>query len=144
MTAGARALILALHTGQREGDILRMPWSAYDGKGINIRQGKSRRGRKIGPLIHIPCTTALRRMLDGMDRVSPLILTTKTGQSFKARYFGKLWEEATTKAGLQSVTLPGTMRLLVCTSMTSVEPPSRCCRRQVARLNRSPPSPVIR
>jgi integrase len=102
-----RALILGLHTGQREGDILRMPWSAYDGNQITLRQGKSRRGGKTAPLIHIPCTAALRRMLDGMDRVSPLILTTKTGQSFKARYFGRLWEETTIKAGLQTVTLPG-------------------------------------
>lgn len=102
-----RALILGLHTGQREGDILRMPWSAYDGSRIILRQGKARRGGKLGPLIEIPCTAALRRMLDGMDRVSPLILTTKTGQSFKKRYFARLWEEATTKASLQSVTLPG-------------------------------------
>jgi integrase len=58
-------------------------------------------------LIQIPCTAALRRMLDGIERVSPLILTTKTGQSFKARYFGQLWERATIKAGLQSITLPG-------------------------------------
>jgi integrase len=107
-----RALILGLHTGQREGDILRMPWSAYDGAGISIRQGKSRRGGRLGPLIQIPCTSALRRMLDGMDRVSPLILTTKTGQSFKARYFGRLWQEATTKAGLQSVALQGTAELV--------------------------------
>src|SRR4051794_39743308 len=33
-----RALILALHTGQREGDILRLPWSAYDGRVIRLRQ----------------------------------------------------------------------------------------------------------
>jgi hypothetical protein len=46
-------------------------------------------------------------MLDGMDRTSPLILTTKTGQSFKKRYFARLWDEAMTKANLQSVTLPG-------------------------------------
>jgi integrase len=102
-----RALILGLHTGQREGDILRMPWSAYDGKRISLRQGKARRGGKLGPLIEIPCTSALRRMLEGMGRVSPLILTTKTGQSFKKRYFARLWDEAMTKAGLQSVTLPG-------------------------------------
>lgn len=102
-----QALILGLHTGQREGDILRMPWSAYDGASISLRQGKSRRGNNLGPLIHIPCTAALRRMLDSMERISPLILTTKTGQSFKRRYFGRLWEEATKKAGLASVTLPG-------------------------------------
>ena len=46
-------------------------------------------------------------MLDSMDRVSPLILTTKTGQSFKKRYFARLWDGAMTTAGLQSVTLPG-------------------------------------
>jgi integrase len=34
-----RALILGLHTGQREGDLLRLPWSSYDGIRINLRQG---------------------------------------------------------------------------------------------------------
>ena len=102
-----RALILALHTGQREGDLLRLPWSAYKGSYIELRQGKARRHGKPAPLIQIPCTAALRRMLDSMDRVSPLILTTKTSQSFKARYFAATWDKAMTKAGLQSVTLPG-------------------------------------
>jgi len=102
-----RALILGLHTGQREGDLLRMPWSAYDGAKMSLRQGKARRGGKLGPLVEIPCTAALRRMLDGMERVSPLILTTKTGQSLKKRYFARLWDEAMTKGGLQSVSLPG-------------------------------------
>jgi hypothetical protein len=101
-----RAMILALHTGQREGDLLRLPWSAYDGTWIKLRQGKARRDGRPAPLVEIPSTAALRRMLDGMDRVSPLILTTKTGQSFKKRYFARLWEEATHKAGLQSVLLP--------------------------------------
>jgi integrase len=102
-----RALILALHTGQREGDLLRLPWSAYKCDYIELRQGKARRRGKPAPLIQIPCTAALRRMLDGMERISPLILTTKTGQSFKARYFAATWDKAMTKAGLQSVTLPG-------------------------------------
>jgi len=89
-----RALLLALHTGQRQGDLLRLPWSAYDGQRIRLRQGKSRRGKKLGPVIEIPCTQALRRMLDGMDHVSPLILVTKTGQSFKKRYFSECWDQA--------------------------------------------------
>ncbi|WP_375791081.1 tyrosine-type recombinase/integrase [Bradyrhizobium sp. vgs-9] len=102
-----RALILALHTGQREGDLLRLPWSAYKGDYIELRQGKARRHGKLAPLIQIPCTAALRRMLDGMDRVSPLILTTKTGRAFKARFFAATWDKAVTKAELQSVSLPG-------------------------------------
>jgi site-specific recombinase XerC len=102
-----RALILALHTGQREGDLLRLPWSAYKGEHIELRQGKARRKGKSAPLIHIPCTRALRRMLDGMKQVSTLILTTKTGQSLKPRYFNTLWDRTMTKAGLETVGLPG-------------------------------------
>ncbi|UPT97247.1 tyrosine-type recombinase/integrase [Bradyrhizobium barranii subsp. apii] len=102
-----RALILALHTGQREGDLLRLPWSAYKGTHIELRQGKARRHGQMAPLIQIPCTAALRRMLEGMKQTSPLILTTKTGRAFKARYFGAMWDRTMTKAGLQSVGLPG-------------------------------------
>ena len=101
-----RALLLALHTGQREGDLLRLPWSAYDGKAIRLRQGKSRRGRKLGQIIEIPCTAALRRMLDGMERTSPLILSTRTGRSFKKRYFSQLWSRVMRKAGVETITLP--------------------------------------
>jgi integrase len=102
-----RAMILALHSGQRQGDLLRLPWSAYDSERLTLRQGKSRRGKSPGPPIVVPCTTALRRMLDSMERTSPLILTTKTGQSFKKRYFARLWDETAVAAGLEKVTLPG-------------------------------------
>jgi integrase len=105
-----RALIIALHTGQREGDILRMPWSAYDGKRIQLRQGKSRRNGTPAPLIEIPCTATLRTMLDDMKRErksSTQILTTKTGRAFKKRYFIRSWDEAMREAGLQQVELPG-------------------------------------
>jgi len=102
-----QAMILGLHTGQRQGDLLRLPWSAYDGATITLRQGKSKRRQQPGPPIVVPCTMALRRMLDGMERRSPLILTTKTGQSFKKRYFARLWEETTIAARLDKVMLPG-------------------------------------
>ena len=42
-----RALILALHTGQREGDLLRLPWSGYDG-GKDQVCGRARRGVAVG------------------------------------------------------------------------------------------------
>ncbi|AWI91798.1 hypothetical protein C0214_21280 [Methylobacterium sp. DM1] len=102
-----RALIIALHTGQRQGDILRLPWSAYDGSAITLRQGKSARGGRVAPLVTIPCTQALRRMLDGMERRSPLILTTKTGRVLQKRYFARLWEQASVEAGVGSIALPG-------------------------------------
>ena len=49
-----RALILALHSGQRQGDLLRLPWSAYNGSTITLRQGKARRGRSPGPPVMFP------------------------------------------------------------------------------------------
>lgn len=89
-----RALILALHTGQRQGDLLSLSWNNYDGDTISLRQGKT--GRRV----EIPCTTALRSMLDSLDRNSALILTTRTGRPFKARYFKAQWEAASKAAGI--------------------------------------------
>jgi integrase len=34
------ALVLALYTGQRRGEVLSMRWDAYDGKVLLVRQGK--------------------------------------------------------------------------------------------------------
>jgi integrase len=34
-------LLLALWTGQRQGDLLRLPWSAYNGTQIKLRQSKT-------------------------------------------------------------------------------------------------------
>ena len=75
-----RAMILALHTGQRLSDLLRLPWSAYNGSTITLRQGKARRGRSPAPPVVVPCTVTLRRMIYSIERISPLILSTKTGQ----------------------------------------------------------------
>ena len=39
------ALLLALWTGQRQGDLIRLTWMQYDGSKIRVKQGK---GKKIG------------------------------------------------------------------------------------------------
>lgn len=36
-----RAVVLAYHTGQRRGDLVKLPWSAYDGQSIRLRQEKT-------------------------------------------------------------------------------------------------------
>src|SRR5262249_22964810 len=79
-----------------------------DGEGVRAGYDENItiHGRSPAPPVIIPCSAALRRMLDAMDRTSPLILTTKTGQSFKKRYFARLWDETATAAGLESITLP--------------------------------------
>lgn len=92
-----RALILALHTGQRLGDLLRVAWTNYDGKVLCVRQSKGK------VLVTIPCTKALRSMLDGMSRDAAVILTSTTGRAWKARYFSNQWKEASDAAGLEDL-----------------------------------------
>lgn len=96
-------LVLALHTGQRQGDLLRLAWGNYDGARITLRQGKSRRAGREGRLITIRCTKALKDTLDGLAKRSTLILTTKTGRAFKKRYFADQWEATCKAAGIEDL-----------------------------------------
>lgn len=95
-----RALILALHTGQRQGDLLGLTWGNYDGATISLRQRKTIRHGSAGRKVEIPCTRALKRMLDSLDRTAAVVLTTKTGLQWKPRYFKAQWEIASKKAGI--------------------------------------------
>jgi integrase len=93
-----RALALALETGQRQGDLLVFPWSAYDGAWIRLRQSKG--GRKVA----IPVTQRLRAVLDSIPRTSPLILTSSTGRPWKPNAFRNAWGTARRKTGIAGVT----------------------------------------
>jgi integrase len=87
-----RALVLALETGQRQGDLLVLPWSAYDGTWIRLRQGKT------GRPVNIPVTRRLRAVLENTPRTAITILTTKRGISWQGDHFRKAWGNATRKA----------------------------------------------
>ncbi len=100
-----RALILAVHTGLRQGDIRKLAWTNYDGERLRLRIGKNNRKGCVAPLVAIPCTPALRGMLDGMKRQGAVILTTSTGRPYKARYFGRQWDDAFAKSGLEGTDL---------------------------------------
>lgn len=52
------AYLLAVYTGQRQGDILAMTWTQYDGAGIRLRQ------QKTGVDLYIPAAPALKLALD--------------------------------------------------------------------------------
>lgn len=97
-----QALILALHTGLRQGDLRRLSWSNYDGSHLRLRISKNERAGRISPLVAIPCTRALKTMLDGMERRQAVILTTMEGRPFTARYLGHQWSNAMRAAGLEA------------------------------------------
>jgi integrase len=94
------AMALALHTGQRQGDIRKLAWSTYDGTSIRLRQGKANRLGKTAPVTRVPCTKALKVTLDSAPRRAAVILTTKTGRAYQKRYFAEQWEETCKAAGI--------------------------------------------
>ena len=91
---------MALQTGLRQGDLRLLPWSAYDGHAISWRITKRRKG-SAGVRVTIPCTIALRALLDQLPRNGPLILTTKTGLAWTKRHLARQFENARDVAARQ-------------------------------------------
>jgi integrase len=91
-------LLLALWTGQRQGDLLRLPWSAYDGSRIRMRQSKT--GRPINVKVGAP----LKAALDATPKRSTIILTTIDGKPWTSDGFRASWGKACKAAGIIGVT----------------------------------------
>jgi integrase len=94
------AMVLALNTGQRQGDIRRLAWTQYDGSYIALRQGKAQRLGRAAPVVRVPCTKALKATLDAAPRRAAVMLTTKTGLAFKKRYFAVQFAATCEAAGI--------------------------------------------
>ncbi|MCA3247384.1 MAG: tyrosine-type recombinase/integrase [Azospirillum sp.] len=69
-----RAAVLALYTGQRASDTVRMTWTDYDGEGVRVVQ------EKTGARLWIPCHSALRAELSAWPREAVTMLTTLDGR----------------------------------------------------------------
>jgi integrase len=91
-------LLLGLWTGQRQGDLLRLPWSAYDGTHIRLQQSKT------GVRVVIRVGAPLKSALDGMPRLGPLILTNTNGKPWTSDGFRASWAKACKAAGIVGVT----------------------------------------
>ena len=83
---------------QRQGDLLRLLWSAYDGKEIKMRQ------RKTGAYVPIPVSDALKTALDAASRKSPIMLVNSDGKPWSESGFQGAWGKATVRAGIRGVT----------------------------------------
>lgn len=92
------ALVLALWTGQRQGDLLRLPWSAYDGSHVRLRQSKT--GRRMT----LPVGQPLKALLDRTERRSTLVLTNTYGRPWTSDGFRTSWGRACDKANVTGLT----------------------------------------
>ena len=88
------AYMLAAWTGQRQGDLLALTWSAYDGTHIRLRQSKTKRR------VVIPVAAPLKAVLDeaAKSKAAVTILTTSKGTSWTSHGFGATWRKTLAKA----------------------------------------------
>lgn len=90
------AMLLALWTGQRQGDLLRLSWSAYDGTHIRLRQ---RKGKKRAPIpVGAPLKAALDAAKEGRRAVTILVNT--RGKPWTSDGFRASWDKAFERSGL--------------------------------------------
>jgi integrase len=93
-------LLLALWTGQSQGDLLRLPWSAYDGRRLHFRR-RSKTSKLIPP---IPAGAPLKVALDATPKRSPIILTNSDGKPWTSDGFRASWRKACAVAGVHGLT----------------------------------------
>ncbi|MCZ6774306.1 MAG: tyrosine-type recombinase/integrase, partial [Proteobacteria bacterium] len=100
------AALLAFELCQREGDVLRLTWSQFDGEAIQIRQGKT------GSLVWIPLVpdlTHLKERLDTTLQRGPLIVMQDRADKrrtvflpYKESTFAKHFQKIRSSSGLPS------------------------------------------
>ena len=89
------ALALALYTGQRLGDVIKMRWNQIKDGGIEVIQ------QKTGTKVWVPLHRDLESMLSQItDKKAVTILASSTGRPFKADHLKHQFKDATRKAGL--------------------------------------------
>lgn len=91
-------LILALWTGQRQGDLLILAWTQYDGEKIRLQQGKT------GARVVIPCGAPLRTALDALKKREGTVLLNSDGEPWTPDGFRSSWRKACIAAGVTGVT----------------------------------------
>lgn len=92
-----RVVVLALHTGQRRGDLCAMTWAAYDGATIRLRQAKT------GTVLAIPAHPDLRAELEAWrkDRgTNLLILASPRTGGWTAPHLSREMKRSLGKIGL--------------------------------------------
>lgn len=99
-------LLLALWTGQRQGDLLRLTWNAYNGSEIRLRQSKSIGRRRRTVNVVIPVGAPLKAALDVAVKAkkSPVILLNSDGRPWTGDGFRASWGKACDKAGITGLT----------------------------------------
>jgi integrase len=117
------ALELALWTGQRQGDLLKLSWTACKDGRLTFRQGKRKRR------VDMPVPSSLRAILEAQPRKATTILTTPSGKPWGKVHFQHHWRKATLDAGLDGLHFHD-IRGTTCTMLADAE----CTPSEIAAL----------
>lgn len=93
-----RIIMVAIWTGQREGDILRLGWSNYDGKHIRLKQSKG--GRRVT----IPVSSILKAELNEIKKAGTVMLLNTRGRPWTPGGFRASFRKLQARAGIKGLT----------------------------------------
>lgn len=102
------ALQLAIWTGQRQGDVLRMQWGMIKDGWIELRQGKTK------TLLAIPIARQLAEVLHAAPRRGLTIVASSTGRPYREDHFRHRWLDTATRAGITGKAFLDLRRTAVC------------------------------
>jgi integrase len=100
-TRASLTLALALHTGQRKSDIIRMGWQHVRDSLLSVRQ------QKTGAVLAIPIHPELAAALASLPKTNLTFLVTEFGAPFTAAGFGNWFRRMCSKAGLPQCSIHG-------------------------------------
>ena len=101
----ALALMMALWTGQRQGTLIAIAWSQYDGTHIRLQPNKQRHGKKKKRIV-IPVGAPLKTALDARrpEKAEGPILRNTFGDAWTSDGFRASWGKAFDRAKLGRAT----------------------------------------
>ncbi|MBY5465233.1 tyrosine-type recombinase/integrase [Rhizobium leguminosarum] len=97
------AFEMAIHTGQRQADMLLATWKQYDGTHLMFEQGKSKPGkpkRRVRVKVH----SALKAILDALPTDTLRILNNSRGRPWSKSGFKTSWGKECDRLGIEGVT----------------------------------------
>ena len=102
LTGSSRiAFMLALYTGQRKGDILRMRWDDIQDNGIRVCQSKT------GTPLLIPIDPTLAHELSKIERKGLAIVSRRDGRPYTGSGFNRIWQRQQKKHGFKGLPFHG-------------------------------------
>jgi integrase len=95
------AILLAVGTGQRGQDLVKMTWAAFDGSAVEVVQ------LKTGAKVWVPLHARARIALSSAPRTAVTILTRPDGKPWALDHFRHMMAKATQDAGLKGLVTHG-------------------------------------